>query len=51
MGSFVYAAAPLTFVLIIIYIFSSKEINDIVYEVDCQLITVKSGADIDIGVS
>ncbi|TDL29732.1 translationally controlled tumor-associated [Rickenella mellea] len=26
-----------------------KEIDDIVYEVDCQTITVKAGADIDIG--
>jgi hypothetical protein len=27
----------------------SKGVDDIVYEVDCQLITVKQGADIDIG--
>lgn len=27
----------------------SKEVNGIVYEVDCQLIVVKAGADIDIG--
>ena len=27
----------------------SKVIDDIVYEVDCQLITVKEGADVDIG--
>ncbi|KAG6868517.1 hypothetical protein C0993_001618 [Termitomyces sp. T159_Od127] len=27
----------------------SKIVDDIVYEVDCQLITVKSGADVDIG--
>lgn len=27
----------------------SKEVDDIVYEVDCQLIIVKPGADIDIG--
>lgn len=27
----------------------SKLIDDIVYEVDCQTITVKEGADIDIG--
>ncbi len=27
----------------------SKVIDDIVYEVDCQLITVKKGADVDIG--
>ncbi|OBZ70426.1 Translationally-controlled tumor [Grifola frondosa] len=26
-----------------------KEVDDIVYEVDCQLITVKAGADVDIG--
>lgn len=26
-----------------------KEIDGIVYEVDCQMITVKAGADIDIG--
>nr|VWO97764.1 G-protein beta subunit 1 [Ganoderma boninense] len=29
--------------------FPIKEIDDIVFEVDCQLITVKAGADIDIG--
>ncbi|KAI0750799.1 translationally controlled tumor-associated [Daedaleopsis nitida] len=29
--------------------FPIKEIDDIVYEVDCQLITVKAGADVDIG--
>lgn len=29
--------------------FHSKEVDDIVYEVDCQLITVKPGADVDIG--
>ncbi|KAA1466409.1 translationally controlled tumor-associated [Dentipellis sp. KUC8613] len=29
--------------------FPIKEIDDIVYEVDCQLVTVKAGADIDIG--
>ncbi|KAF8165303.1 translationally controlled tumor-associated [Crassisporium funariophilum] len=29
--------------------FPLKEVDDIVYEVDCQLITVKAGADIDIG--
>ena len=27
----------------------SKVVDDIVYEVDCQLITVKKGADVDIG--
>ena len=27
----------------------SKVVDDIVYEVDCQLITVKEGADVDIG--
>ena len=27
----------------------SKTIDDIVFEVDCQLITIKAGADIDIG--
>lgn len=26
-----------------------KEIDDIVYEVDCATITVKAGADVDIG--
>ncbi|KAI0284229.1 translationally controlled tumor-associated [Russula aff. rugulosa BPL654] len=26
-----------------------KEVDDIVYEVDCQLVTVKKGADVDIG--
>lgn len=26
-----------------------KEIDGIVYEVDCQMITVKAGADVDIG--
>jgi len=26
-----------------------KEIDDIVYEVNCSLITVKAGADVDIG--
>ncbi|KAK7695850.1 hypothetical protein QCA50_000488 [Cerrena zonata] len=30
-------------------IFHSKLIDDTVFEVDCQLITVKAGADIDIG--
>ena len=29
----------------------SKEVDGIVYEVDCQLITVKPGADVDIGKS
>jgi len=29
----------------------SKVVDDIVYEVDCQLITVKAGADVDIGMS
>jgi len=29
--------------------FPLKEVDGIVYEVDCQLITVKQGADIDIG--
>jgi len=29
--------------------FPVKEVDDIVYEVDCQLIIVKPGADIDIG--
>ncbi|RPD67170.1 translationally controlled tumor-associated [Lentinus tigrinus ALCF2SS1-7] len=29
--------------------FPIKEIDDIAYEVDCQLITVKAGADVDIG--
>jgi hypothetical protein len=29
--------------------FPLKEVDDIVYEVDCQLITVKAGADVDIG--
>lgn len=28
---------------------SRKEIDGIVYEVDCQMITVKAGADVDIG--
>jgi hypothetical protein len=27
----------------------SKTVDDIVYEVDCQMITIKAGADIDIG--
>ena len=27
----------------------SKVVDDIVYEVDCQNITVKKGADVDIG--
>lgn len=27
-----------------------KTVDDIVYEVDCSLITVKPGADVDIGV-
>ena len=27
----------------------SKEVDGIVYEVDCQLITIKAGADVDIG--
>ncbi|KAH9006832.1 translationally controlled tumor-associated [Lactarius hatsudake] len=29
--------------------FPIKEVDNIVYEVDCQLITVKAGADVDIG--
>ncbi|GBE79476.1 translationally controlled tumor-associated [Sparassis latifolia] len=29
--------------------FPIKEIDDVVFEVDCQMITVKAGADIDIG--
>ncbi|KAN0131323.1 Mss4-like protein [Lactarius tabidus] len=29
--------------------FPLKEVDDIVYEVDCQMITVKAGADVDIG--
>ncbi|KAI1795226.1 translationally controlled tumor-associated [Ganoderma leucocontextum] len=29
--------------------FPIKEVDDIVFEVDCQLITVKAGADVDIG--
>jgi len=29
--------------------FSMKLVDDIVYEVDCSLITVKAGADVDIG--
>ena len=29
----------------------SKLVDGIVYEVDCQLITVKEGADVDIGMS
>ncbi|KAI0307173.1 translationally-controlled tumor protein [Multifurca ochricompacta] len=29
--------------------FQSKVVDDIVYEVNCQLITVKKGADVDIG--
>ncbi|KAH9062712.1 translationally controlled tumor-associated [Lactarius vividus] len=29
--------------------FPIKEVDDIVYEVDCQVITVKAGADVDIG--
>ncbi|KAF9075756.1 translationally controlled tumor-associated [Rhodocollybia butyracea] len=29
--------------------FPVKEVDDIVYEVDCSLITVKAGADVDIG--
>jgi len=29
--------------------FPHKIVDDIVYEVDCQMITVKSGADVDIG--
>ena len=27
----------------------SKEVDNIVYEVDCQMITMKKGADVDIG--
>jgi hypothetical protein len=27
----------------------SKLVDDVVYEVDCQTITVKKGADVDIG--
>ncbi|KAG8891002.1 hypothetical protein FRB98_000011 [Tulasnella sp. 332] len=29
--------------------FPLKEVDDIVFEVDCQLVTVKAGADVDIG--
>ncbi|CUA69396.1 Translationally-controlled tumor protein homolog [Rhizoctonia solani] len=29
--------------------FPIKEVDDVVYEVDCQLVTVKSGVDVDIG--
>ncbi len=29
----------------------SKLVDDIVYEVDCQMVTVKEGADVDIGLS
>ncbi|KAG6828405.1 hypothetical protein H0H92_008147 [Tricholoma furcatifolium] len=29
--------------------FPIKEVDDIVFEVDCQLVTVKAGADVDIG--
>lgn len=28
---------------------NSKTVDDIVYEVDCSMITVKAGADVDIG--
>lgn len=28
---------------------NSKEVDDIVYEVNCSMITVKAGADVDIG--
>src|SRR5438552_2832183 len=27
-----------------------KEVDDVVYEVDCAMITVKQGADVDIGI-
>ena len=29
----------------------SKVIDDIAYEVDCQMVTIKQGADVDIGLS
>jgi Translationally controlled tumour protein len=29
--------------------FDIKEIDDIAYEVDCKMITIKEGADVDIG--
>jgi hypothetical protein len=29
----------------------SKLVDDIVYEVDCQTMTIKEGADVDIGMS
>ncbi|KZP33007.1 translationally-controlled tumor protein [Athelia psychrophila] len=29
--------------------FPIKEVDDVVYEVDCQMVTVKAGADVDIG--
>jgi len=29
--------------------FEVKEIDDVVFEVDCQMVTVKAGADVDIG--
>jgi len=43
-----YSLIPFA-VLSLLTSFSSKIVDDIVYEVDCQLIQVKKGADIDIG--
>lgn len=37
------------YVLLMLMPLQSKEVDDIVYEVDCQLVTVKKGADVDIG--
>jgi hypothetical protein len=33
----------------LLILLQSKEVDDVVYEVDCQLITIKPGADVDIG--
>jgi hypothetical protein len=37
-----------TYLLMSLY---SKLVDDVVYEVDCQMITIKKGADVDIGMS
>lgn len=37
------------FLLFVLMSCQSKLVDDIVYEVDCQMVTVKKGADVDIG--
>lgn len=35
--------------VVLISVWDRKEVDDIVYEVDCSMISVKEGADVDIG--